>query len=346
MDSETPGQPAQAAGRFDPVPLPSLPPGELTAERLGPVLRQWLDSAPMRALAEASGWAWPGGRDTAELAGRLAELSSDWDFRKQRGSAERNLIGTEPAVVNGREVPEGLVAAAARALGLATSTPVPDGQFTALVVLSGLVRACVNRTRHAATLVRDDGVHADSVVVLGGHRELGGDEPAQASKLGFGEPFDEADVVLAAARHAFGLPAPERCTESRPRGPRWDQALWAASARYSWPDAEPAVDVVIAPSGDPASRRVNTVEQLRYWAGADGIGPRDRVLLLTTQIYVPFQQLAGMRVLGIERGCQVCCCGVDPASSVLPGRVFGGRSYLQEIRSALLAARDLIGAVR
>jgi hypothetical protein len=197
--------PVTAEGtQFEPVPLPALAPGELTAARLGPVLRDWVSSAPMRALAEASGWDWPPGADTGELLERLAGLSADWDFRGRGGGVERNFIGTEPADVNGRVVPEGLVVSAARALGLVSATPVPAERFTSLVVLSGLVRACVNRTRYARALL-DGGVRAASVTVLGGHRELRGDELVLAKEQGFGDLFDEADVVLAATRRAFGL---------------------------------------------------------------------------------------------------------------------------------------------
>jgi len=103
--------------------------------------------------------------------------------------------------------------------------------------------------------------------------------------------------------------------------------------------------VLIAPAGEPG-RRVNTADQLRYWADQNGIGREDWVLLLTTQIYVPFQQLSGLQVLGIERGCAVRCRGVDAENSFLPGVSFTGRSYLQEIRSALLAASRLMTAVR
>lgn len=331
---------AMPRGRFEVVPLPSLPPGELTAGRLDGVLRQWVSSAPMRALAEASGWDWPDCADTGELLTRLAELSSDWDFRGRAGGIERNFIGAEPADVNGRVVPEELITAAARALGLVTATPVPPERFTTLVVLSGLVKACVNRTRHAAALLRD-GVRADSVAVLGGHRELLGDELVLAKEQGFGDAFDEAEVVLAATKQAFGLGEPDESEASGPSRDDWDNELWSAWARYRWPGA----DVLIVPSGEPG-RRVNTPDQLRYWADRNQIGRGDRVLLLTTQIYVPFQQLSGLQVLGIERGCAVRCCGVDAENSFLPGLAFTGRSYLQEVRSALLAAARLMTALQ
>jgi hypothetical protein len=326
--------------RFEPVPLPSLAPGELTVARLEPVLRDWVSSPPLRALAESSGWDWPGCSDTGELLARLAKLSGDWDFRGRKGGVERNFIGTEAVVVNDREIPEELIISAAQALGLVTATPIPPERFTSLVVLSGLVRACVNRTRHAATLLHD-GVQANSVTVLGGHRELGGDELVLAKQHGYGEPFDEADVVLAAAREAFGLGSPQESQESGPHRNDWDNELWSAWARYRWP----GIDVLIVPSGEPG-KRVNTVAQLRYLATQNGIGRDDRVLLLTTQIYVPFQQMTALRVLGIERGCAVYCCGVDAGSSFLPGLSFSGRSYLQEVRSALLAASELMTAVQ
>lgn len=331
---------AKPRDTFETVPLPSLPPGELTAGRLGPVLRDWVSSAPMRALAEASGWDWPSGLGTGELLTRLAALSADWDFRGRGGGVERNFIGAEPADVNGRVVPEELITAAARALGLVSATPVPQERFSSLVVLSGLVKACVNRTRHARALL-GDGVRADSVTVLGGHRELRGDELVLAKELGFGDLFDEADVVLAATRQAFGLGAAEESAAAGPSRTDWDDELWSARARYRWP----GVEVLIVPSGGPG-RRVNTADQLRYWAAQDGIGRDDRVLLLTTQIYVPFQQLGGLQVLGIERGCAVRCCGVDAENSFLPGLSFSGRSYLQEIRSALLAAAQLMTAAQ
>jgi hypothetical protein len=42
----------------------------------------------------------------------------------------------------------------------------------------------------------------------------------------------------------------------------------------------------------------------------------------------------------------VSCCGVDIQTAFLPMKGFNGRSYLQEIRSALCAASSLLDAAR
>lgn len=325
---------------FAPVPLPAGETGRYAPAALDAALRGWATSEPVRALAVASGWGWPAEGDTLALLGRLAELSADWDFRQNR---ERNLIESAPAEVNGREMPDTLVLAASRALGLVDAVAVTGRKFTHVVVLSGLVSACVNRTHRAAELIRG-GLATDAVVVLGGHRVLGGAELRQAADAGLGELTDEADVIVAATRKAFGLGRPQSGEETQPPAdPSQPAAFHAASAHYHWP----SVEVLIAPSGEPGRRRANTADQLRHWARLANIGSYHDVLIVTTQIYVPYQHMETPRTLGLERGCGVYSCGVDAATSLLPrSRSFGGRDYLQEIRSALSAALALLQSAR
>jgi hypothetical protein len=326
-----------APGPFERVPLPDLPPGRLTAGRLAPALREWAESEPIRALAAASGWEWPRTADTTDLLAQLAELSGDWDFRSRAGNAERLQTEIAAVYVNGRIVSEDLIGAAAAALQLVDAAPSSPQRFTHVAVLAGKVSACVNRTALAASLLRE-GLCADSVTVLGGHRELFGGEPDLARGRGLGTLFDEADVVLAAARHSFQLGEPEQTEESSPQPASWSRSLWGESARYRWK----GLDVIIAPSGEPGVRRADTADQLHYWADLTGLGPEDRVLLLTTQIYVPYQQLTALRLLGLNRACSVYCQGVDATRAVIPMKKFTGCDYLQEIRSALLSASKLM----
>jgi hypothetical protein len=321
---------------FESVPLPSWPPCGVDPADLEGAVGRWATSPPIRVLAEASGWTWPKAADATELLDSLSVLSASWDFRKNK---ERNFIPGTPARVGDRTIPDDLVRAAADALGLVHASPLPDRGFSHLVVLGGLVGACMNRTHHAAVLRHRD-LPAAKIAVLGAYRPLGGSEPERVRELGLGSMEDESQVVLAATRRAFGLGEPQFTdTPGVPAaGPN------ATRARYGWPDDD--IEVVIAPSSQPDERRANTADQLRHWADLAAIDSEHDVLLVTTQIYVPFQHMDALRVLGLQRGCGVYSCGVDAESSLLPVREFGGRDYLQEIRSAIRAAAALLAAVR
>ncbi len=289
----------------------------------------------MRALAAASGWEWPTEKTTLGLLRELAQRSVDWDFRKNR---ERHFIEAVPAEVNGRLIPDSLVINAARELGLVDSVPVTKSEFSYLLVLSGQAAACVSRARYAAELIRG-GVRPDSVVLLGAHRQLVGAESEQAAEAGLGHFADEAGVILAAARQAFRLGPPLSSEETRPApDPEQRATLYAASARYRWPAAE----VVIAPSDMPEARRAKTGDQLQYWADAVGLNSEHDVLIVTTQINVPYQHLVAGLVLGLGCDAAVYCCGTDAGSSLPSVRDLAGRDYLQELRATLRAAFRLL----
>ncbi len=292
----------------------------------------------MRVLAIASGWDWPEDSSTLGVLGKLAGLSAAWDFRQNR---ERHFIERTPAEVNGTVIPDALIADAARALGFVEPAPPAAREFSHLVILAGQARACADRANYAAQL-RQAGLRAGTVVALGAHRRLDETEIDQAREAGFGPAADEAEVVLAATRRAFSLGAPQAVEESWPHpDPQRPGEFHAASARYLWPSAE----VVIAPSDLPHARRAKTGDQLRYWADLASLGSEHDILIVTTQLYVPYQHLVASRVLGLERGCAVRSCGVD-ARSRRPAGTFAGREYLQELRAALRAALALLKHAR
>jgi hypothetical protein len=320
---------------FSPVSLAIGGRGGYNPGQLDQALWTWATSPPLRALADASAWRWPTDATALSLISRLADLSADWDFRKNR---ERSRIEAIPAEVNGRQIPDALVIAAARALGLVDLAPVIGREFSHMVVLSGQVAACVNRTRHAARLLRS-GLRPDSVVALGAHRKLDHTEREQAEAAGLGRLADEAEVILATASQAFQLGPPQSSEEPKPGpDPGRPEIFHASSARYKWPSAE----VVIAPSEMPGVRRAKTGDQLQYWAGLTDLGKKHDILIVTTQINVPYQHLVAARILGLGRGCAVYSCGADAVSLLPYVRTPAGRDYLQEIRAALRAALALL----
>lgn len=321
-----------AENRFAPVPLPPWSGDRRDAAAFAEAALGWALSAPVLALAAESGWPAPHGSPGERLR-QLVTRSTDWDFR---GTNERNFIAAGEARIGGRALDRDLVLEAVDALGLVHRSPPPDAA-TDLVVLSGLVRACVNRTRYAATLLQRD-LAPHRTVVLTAHRPLGRDEPEQARALGLGDVADERAAAVEAARVAFGLAEADHVEE----GTSADGGGHARWASYEWSrGGGSTVQVLCAPSSDPAQRRANTHDQLSFWSARHDVGPAHDVLLVTTQIYVPYQYFEAVRALGFARGCGVAVAGVDAAASYAPTRTFEPPDYLQEVRSALASVLAL-----
>ncbi|KLL12411.1 hypothetical protein [Protofrankia coriariae] len=333
-----------ASPAFDPVDVPRWPAGGVPDAVLLESLWAWLSGEPVQALAKASGWGWAGSADPRRLLGELCQRCVDWDFRRNR---ERGAIESDAAVVGDRLIPGELAVAAARALGMVDATEPPLADASRLVVLAGAVRANVNRLHRARSFQRGEPRPGD-VVVTTAARDLSTAERSQADALGLTEWLlpgrrmtTEADAVVAAARATWELRGLPEIDGRLPDGGDGEERT--ATAWLRWPGGAVAdVTVVVAPSADPDARRANTFDQLTYWRTRSPLTPRDHVVAVTTQIYVPYQQLVAIRALGRPARCGVTVAGVDAAASVTPTKAFGSRDYLQEIRSFFLAAADLL----
>uniref|UniRef100_UPI0013ED868D hypothetical protein n=1 Tax=Candidatus Protofrankia californiensis TaxID=1839754 RepID=UPI0013ED868D len=273
------------------------------------------------------------------LLRELCQRCTDWDFRNNR---ERGAIEDDVAVVGDRRIPENLAVGAAWALGMVDASGPTVASASHLVVLAGAVRANVNRL-HRARLFQRCNSRLDELVVTTAARDLSVAERSQANALGLDEWLlpgrrmtTEGDAVVAAVRAAYGLREfPEIAGRLPDRG---DSEERTAVARLRWPGAT----VLVTPSAAPNARRANTFDQLTHWRTENPLTPHDHVVAITTQIYVPYQQLVAIRALGIPTRCGVTVAGVDAATSVTPTKVFGSRDYLQEIRSFFLAAATLV----
>jgi hypothetical protein len=342
------------------VELPRFGPGGEGRDGLVAAVDRWVRSDALRRLADASGWDWPGDDEPLDAAlAALATASADWDFRRRLfEQGERHALTTVPAEVAGTVVDEPLIAGAAAELGLAGAVCL-TGPFTHVVVLGGMARACLNRAGEAKRRL-DAGVGATTVSLLSAHRRLRGKEPGEVTELGWGDLTLESEAAVAAMRDTFGLartpdedvtswwegdapPVPAGYDPSEDdREVTWPQE-WPR--RLSWFDRRwylpgRTVEVIAAPSTLPLARRTNTADQLAWWAERTGIEPEHNVLVVTTDHYVPAQHFDAVRVLGLDVGCGVATCGVEWKA----GGPFRGAAYLQEVRSALLAAGRLLAA--
>ncbi|GAA0732965.1 hypothetical protein [Dactylosporangium roseum] len=296
-----------------PVPLPSCPPGVDPSVLVGEI-HAWATSEPLRALVAAFGGRIPEDDTAAVLAWLDAFSAAHWDFRAGR---ERDEVPT-PMLADGVGA---LVAASAAALRLTDTTAPPHRSYEHLLILGGLGRACLQRTEHAARLVRSGEVTAGEVTALASFRPLTDTERALPGLAGLGH---EIDAVEAGVRAAFGFAGP-------PGG--------SVSVRTF-----PGVRVLAAPSGDPRRRRANTADTYEFWAGLVHLRPGDRILVVTSPVYVPFQHCDAIRLVGLPYRCGVDTVGFAPTRASVPQPPEAARPdrYLQEVRSTILAMRRLV----
>jgi hypothetical protein len=312
--------------------VPALP---TTSDEGEARIASWIDSEALTALVAAFGGL-PGDWAQRDLGSRLAwldEFSDRWDFRR---GAERNLA--VDADFDGERAE--LIVAAAEALGLTGVAPPAMTSYDHVLILGGLMRACLARPLHAARLIREGKVVSRSVTALGGYRRLDGDELVHA-KLVDDAPADEFEAMDAGVRHAFGVGVP---VEERGEASKIEGVAWRVRT-YRGADDLP-INVIAAPSTEPG-KRANTPDTYEWFAAQFAhLRPGERLLIITTAIYVPFQHASALRMFALPFGVEVDTVGMRPGD--LDPRLsqeFRPQNYLQEVRSTIRALRDLHAAL-
>lgn len=269
--------------------------------------------------------------DPSDRLAWLDDFSKRWDVR--RGHLERDQTGELPLTPHQVEA----TVAAADRLGLTTVNPPRFREYDHVLALGGLIRACFIRPAYAARLMREEVVSAPSFIGLGGHRRFSDDERRLADRAGLGQLDSEFGALDAGVRTAFEIqsdPTTRSHTENSVGG------SWTVN-EYQADDLR--VLVAAAPSSEPAERRANTADTY-HWLAEElvHLRPGQRLLAVTTPIYVPAQQAAAVRMLSIPYGVTVDTVGTDPAMTPeMWQQDFSPTRYLMEIRAAIRAMESL-----
>ncbi len=272
---------------------------------------------------------------TLDLVELQAWSAQHWDFRAGR---ERNLV--DPDTVSGPL--EEVVLEASGELGLRWPEKPRFEQYDFLLMLGGLVRACVWRPEYAAHLMAH-GVTADSIYAVSGFRELNDAELDLLPAFGLEGVREEHEAMARALRTSFGVELLDDTVpldESVQPNLRKRVAVGTGAAGRQ-------VALVVAPSRD-AARRANTPDSYHYWASEVAkVSPGQRVLMVTSPIYVPFQHADAVRMLGLPYGCVIDTVGIDPDAVDERGepQIFRGVNHLQELNSTLRSYKALLDAL-
>jgi len=318
---------------FASVPLPACEP-TFQPDTVAAEIEAWVAAEPIRALVDRFGGALP----AADLGGLLTWLDDfsgeHWDFRKK---AERH-----EAVAPKFDAPTAqLVYDAATALQLVEPRPPAHREYNHLLVLGGMARACLQRTEYAAQLIDRGAVAVPELAALGSFRPLSSEEKGLLD-LDEADDSYEVDAMDVGVRTAFHLDGSGQLESSD--GPV-GHSSWSVRAYRS--PAGVDVHVLAAPASEPAKGRANTADTYEFWARRINLRATDRILVVTSPIYVPFQHADALRMLALQHGCGIDTIGFDPGRAsvpLAPGATNPDR-YLQEIRSGIRSMMNLHRAI-
>lgn len=271
----------------------------------------WLSSEELWALAAYSA-STPRPRSQSQDQ-RLDWLSniaaSHWDFRRGR---ERDEVEEPRGSVELRV----LARKAAESWGMLTDRHPQESYYDFVLVLGGLARGSIARARFVSECA-SRGLSWGQLVGLTAERMLAAHERRLAPLAG-ARARTEQEVVAASLADSMGVkvgPSPEGARESRFNS-------------YSGP-------VLVAEIRKHGGERADTADTLAWFLERFEVRPEQRILAITSSLYVPYQATQIARALATRAIVDVAGpSSTRRFSDMHPARITW-HNYLQEIKAAL-----------
>ena len=264
------------------------------------------------------------GRDRKADIDEVHDFVKRWDFR---GGKERWEVVDDSFVNDNKET----ILAEAALLGM-TNVIDPQTEPDYILPLGGARMANYDRPMMAKIVVDKYGYGDKTIVALSGTRPLNDTERPYLEKYAPEDAATEYDAISAGLEKVFSLEKYEE-EYSNNKNPNLCSAVRKYSNKYKGSN----IYSLAAPSSDPDNRRANSYDTFKYLLEHFNIGNGDKLLLVTSCIYVPFQYLKFMN-LAIDGGFEVDCIGTN-----FPGSISMSKpsNYLQEIKGTIDAIYGL-----
>jgi hypothetical protein len=307
----------------EPIALPPCEPGGPDPAAVAASVESWFTSPELAELVTRFGGSVP---DRGPVLDAVAQFSRAWDYRG--GVKER----FDTARVHFEADLDARVRALIRALGLGGRPRPVHTAYDHVVVLGGGIRVSLARTGYAAKLL-GNGIITRTLAGLGSLRYRDDREYREGIRLGLDPVETEADMVTVGLRRSLGLGEPTAVNT----GNGWWHKVWAGG---------PSEVHVLAAASSRPPLRANTADTLLGWAEHVGAPTKtDRVLVVTNDPYVRHQHCDAVRLLGARYGCGIETVSYDDATMREWGRPLSTTELLQEVRSSILAMRNLYESV-
>lgn len=305
----------------------------------------WLYSYELKTIVEEFGGAFPETDDRHKVAKWLLDFSECWDYRNHQKQAHDKKTGENArwqiSSSQITEVQKKAVANGIYALGLIGISSPSETNFDYIIALGGARLSCLYRPRYLYNLISNQGITAKAAVLLSGMRPVSESERPVTDSYA-PNAATEYDLINAGGEQSFSLPANYREEIYHNENPN---KSWAVRT-YDTPDDILPLFSVSGPSSEPEKRRANSADTYQFFLEKFNVKSGQKLLLVTSQIYVPYQQIEALRTLALPNGLYIETVGFPVEWSNQLQGLMEPANYLQEIRSTIQALNRYLDTVK
>ena len=312
--------------------------GESDADNFFEKIKEWIFTSEFIVLMQAYGKIGVQENSLKSQINELIEFSTRWDFRgKQINEIAKNSENARWTISDFgfSSQQKEKVMKAANKLGLIGCTTPSKKEYDYILVLGGARMSCLFRMKYAKQICDIYGIKTKSIIGLTCMRKVM-DTEREATDTYAADAKTEFDLMRAAFLNVFGKSPLEYKEEYI------NENLNSSWAREVYQIHDMSITLLAAPSEEPEKRRANTSDTFAFFMNRLQVENKSNILLITSQIYVPYQQLEAVRMLGITYKHSLETIGFPNEWSASLHGLQKPENYLQEIRSVLQSAGRLI----
>ena len=287
-------------------------------------ISEWVYNEKLHELIQLYNCEIPEGLSLKDYIVWLNKFVNVWDYRKiQAGGGERWGIKSDSFADQNMQI----IMNAAEVLGMVDGN-VPKELPDYILPLGGARLTNWSRPQMARRLIDEVGIKDVVVVALSGYRRLNEIEMPYIKKYA-PKAQTEYDAINKGMEQAFGI-----LDDFEEKTITHDNVyLQSIVRRYKETYRGCSIYSLLAPSSD-GLKRANSIDTFHFFMKYFQICEKKRILLVSSNIYVPFHLMKFMEI-AIENDLEVDCVGVsrDLAGDISLNPI----SYLQEIKSTVNA---------
>lgn len=332
---------------FDPTFLLSRQTDASSVAIIRAKIAAWVTSSYFLDLLALFGANVPAQDNIDEMLEHLEKFSDRWDFRRmarERGAAADDALREGQGAARWLSATAGLteemeprILKNAKLLGLITAQDPSEKEYDYILVLGGARLSCKLRPIRAVEVIQA-GVKTREIVLLGAARPVADTERDATDTYAPGA-VDEFDLIVAGGQLVFGFDSnnfnEQRYDDQNNKNLSWVIRRFEGNLQKKLMP----IQAISAPSSDPQRRRANSADTILFFIDRERVSPNAKLLLITSQIYVPYVQLEALRTVALPRKLQVETIGFPGDRMPELQGLSNANHYLQEIRSAIQAAR-------